>query len=82
MMRHYTFLSFLCACLMTGIAFAPLSASLLPAAPQTARSGTARLDSVLIAGSMRFTSEQIAAAIGLHPGVTVGREDLQGAADK
>jgi outer membrane protein assembly factor BamA len=31
---------------------------------------------------MRFTSEQIVAAIGLQPGATVGREELQGAADK
>jgi len=84
-MRHYAFhkfLLFMCACLMCGIGFTPLSASRLPAAWQSARPGTARLDSVLIAGSMRFTSEQIAAAIGLHPGVTVGREELQGAADK
>ena len=37
---------------------------------------------MLVAGSMRFTSEQITAAIGLQPGETVGREELQGAADK
>jgi outer membrane protein insertion porin family len=85
MMRHHVFHKFsslLCAFLGFGIALAPLSASRLREAPQNARPGTARLDSVLVAGSMRFTSEQIATAIGLHPGETVGREDLQGAADK
>ena len=50
--------------------------------PQDPPAATARLDSVLVAGSMRFTSEQIVAAIGLQPGATVGREELQGAADK
>jgi outer membrane protein assembly factor BamA len=85
MMRHHLFhklSSFVCACLLFGIAFAPLFASRLREVPQNARPGTARLDSVLVAGSMRFTSEQITAAIGLHPGATVGREELQGAADK
>src|SRR6202167_5341937 len=85
MMPHHVFYklsSLLCACLLFGIAFAPLSASGLREAPQNARPETARLDSVLVAGSMRFTSEQIVTAIGLHPGETVGREELQGAADK
>jgi outer membrane protein assembly factor BamA len=85
MMRHHVFhmlWSLLCACLLFGIAFTPLSASRLREAPQNARPETARLDSVLVAGSMRFTSEQIVKAIGLHPGETVGREELQGAADK
>jgi outer membrane protein insertion porin family len=85
MMRRHVFHklpSLLCACLLFGIALTPLSASRPPEAPQDARPGTARLESVLVAGSMRFTSEQIATAIGLHPGETVGREDLQGAADK
>jgi outer membrane protein assembly factor BamA len=74
--------SLFCACLLFALAFPPLSASRLRATPQNARPGTARLDSVLVAGSMRFTSEQIVAAIGLQPGATVGREELQGAADK
>src|SRR6202041_2723421 len=85
MMRPHVFheiSSLLCACLLIGIAFTPLSASRLREGPQNARPGTARLDSVLVAGSMRFTSEQIVTAIGLHPGETVGREELQGAADK
>jgi outer membrane protein assembly factor BamA len=85
MMRHHHFhnlSSLICACLLFGIAFTPSSASRPLAAPQNARPGTARLDSVLVAGSMRFTSEQITAAIGLRPGTTVGREELQGAADK
>jgi len=74
--------SLFCACLLFALAFPPLSVSRLRATPQNARPGTARLDSVLVAGSMRFTSEQIVAAIGLQPGATVGREELQGAADK
>jgi len=85
MMRYHLFhklSSFICACLLFGFAFTPLSASRLREAPQNARPGTARLDSVLVAGSMRFTSEQIVTAIGLQPGATVGREELQGAADK
>ncbi len=85
MMRYRFFhklSSLFCACLLFGLAFPPLSASRLREAPQNARPGTARLDSVLVAGSMRFTSEQIVAAIGLQPGATVGREELQGAADK
>ncbi len=85
MMRHHVFhklSSLFCACLLFALAFPPLSASRLREAPQNARPGTARLDSVLVAGSIRFTSEQIVAAIGLQPGATVGREELQGAADK
>jgi outer membrane protein assembly factor BamA len=74
--------SLFCACLLFALAFPPLSVSRLRAIPQNARPGTARLYSVLVAGSMRFTSEQIVAAIGLQPGATVGREELQGAADK
>lgn len=84
-MRHHVFhkvSSLIIACLLLGTVFTPLSASRIQAPPQNARPGTARLDSVLVAGSMRFTSEQIAKAIGLHPGETVGREELQGAADK
>ena len=84
-MRHHVFhkvSSLIIACLLLGTVFTPLSASRIQAPPQNARPGTARLDSVLVAGSMRFTSEQIAKAIGLHPGDTVGREELQGAADK
>jgi outer membrane protein assembly factor BamA len=85
MMRDHVFhkvSSLLFACLLLGTVFTPLSASGIQALPQNARPGTARLDSVVFAGSMRFTSEQIATAIGLHPGTTVGREELQGAADK
>jgi outer membrane protein assembly factor BamA len=85
MMRYRFFhrlSSLFCACLLFALAFPPLSVSRLRATPQNARPGTARLDSVLVAGSMRFTSEQIVAAIGLQPGATVGREELQGAADK
>ena len=84
-MRYYVFhkvSSLLFACLLFGAFFTPLAASRVQPPPQNARPGTARLDSVVVAGSMRFTSEQIATAIGLRPGETVGREELQGAADK
>jgi outer membrane protein insertion porin family len=54
----------------------------LQANPQSPQPGTARLDSVQVTGSTRFTSEQIASAIGLHPGQTVKRETFQDAADK
>lgn len=50
------------------------------AAPPTP--GSARLESVEIKGSSRFTSEQIAAAIGMKPGWIVDRQALQGGADK
>jgi outer membrane protein insertion porin family len=54
----------------------------LLANPQNSAAGTAHLDSVLVTGSMRFTSEQIASAIGLRAGQVVNRETLQSAADK
>jgi outer membrane protein insertion porin family len=85
MMRYHIFRkvsSLLIACLLPGTVLTPLSASRMQAPPQNARPVTARLDSVVVAGSMRFTSEQIATAIGLHTGETVGRDELQGAADK
>ncbi|MGA7222508.1 MAG: POTRA domain-containing protein [Candidatus Acidiferrales bacterium] len=54
----------------------------LLANPQDPPAGTAHLDSVLITGSQRFTSAQIASAIGLHVGQEVNRDALQNAADK
>jgi outer membrane protein assembly factor BamA len=58
------------------------SAPRLSADPQNAASGTAHLDSVLITGSQRFNSAQIASAIGLRVGQEVNRDALQNAADK
>lgn len=75
-------LRFLGALLLLGCVPAALPASRLAAAPQDSRPGSARLESVLVTGSMRFTSEQISNAIGLRPGASVDRQDLQGAADK
>jgi outer membrane protein assembly factor BamA len=49
---------------------------------QAAQNGASRLESVMVTGSVRFTSAQIATAIGLKRGEMVQREDLQGAADK
>jgi outer membrane protein assembly factor BamA len=54
----------------------------LSANPQNAASGTAHLDSILITGSQRFNSTQIASAIGLRVGQEVNRDALQNAADK
>jgi Surface antigen variable number repeat len=48
---------------------------------QTA-AGSAKLDAVTIEGSTRYKSDQIAAAIGMKPGMTVDRDALQGGADK
>ena len=62
--------------------FAVLPACPLLATAQNSQAGTAQLDSVLVTGSMRFTSEQIATAIGLRAGEVINRDTLQGAADK
>ncbi|MGB0035079.1 MAG: POTRA domain-containing protein [Candidatus Acidiferrales bacterium] len=52
------------------------------ATAQTAKSGTAKLVSVTVSGSNHFTSGQIAAATGLHPGSDLTRDDLQAGADR
>lgn len=57
-------------------------AACLPPNPQSAPEPSAHLDSVLITGSQRFTSGQIASAVGLHVGEEINRDGLQGAADK
>ncbi|MGA8038290.1 MAG: POTRA domain-containing protein [Candidatus Acidiferrales bacterium] len=49
---------------------------------QAAKAGTARLEAIVINGSVRFKSDQIAAAIGMKPGMTVDRDTLQAGADK
>jgi outer membrane protein assembly factor BamA len=67
------------------LALCMFTASLWPkllANPQNSQAGTAHLDSVLVTGSMRFTSEQISTAIGLRAGEVIDRDTLQGAADK
>lgn len=62
--------------------FAVLPACPLLANAQNSQAGTAHLDSVLVTGSLRFTSEQISTAIGLRAGEVINRDTLQGAADK
>src|SRR5580698_5436037 len=47
-----------------------------------AAQGSAKLDAITIEGSTRYKSDQIAAAIGMKPGITVDRDALQGGADK
>lgn len=52
------------------------------AGAQTAGSGTAELREVKSDGQKKLTEAQIAALAGLQVGAQVGRDDLQGAADK
>ena len=63
------------ACLALSIVVVPF------AYPAQEQAGTARLTEIRVTGSTRFTSEQIAAATGLHVGSAVGRDDFQRAAD-
>jgi outer membrane protein assembly factor BamA len=68
------------ACL---IALLGVSLSAFPVGAQSpAKAGAAHLDSVEVSGSKRFSSGEIAAAIGLRAGATINRDDLQAAADK
>ena len=67
-------------------AIAVVSAALFPVttpaqARQSAAANSARLESVQVSGSSRFSSAQIVAATSLHVGSDVTREDLQKAAD-
>src|ERR1700728_58095 len=62
--------------LMLGAFRAPAAQS------QQSKGGASHLDSVEITGSKKFSSEQIAAAVGLRAGNIITREDLQAAADK
>jgi outer membrane protein assembly factor BamA len=57
-----------------------VSPSLAQKSPSAA--GTAKLVSVQITGSRRFTSEQIAASISMKAGDTITHESLQAAADR
>jgi outer membrane protein insertion porin family len=50
-------------------------------AQSTANAPASRLDAVAVKGSVRFQSEQIAPATGLHPGDPVTRDDIQKGAD-
>jgi outer membrane protein assembly factor BamA len=75
-------ITLLSAFLLSLCIFTFLPSSRLLANPQNSQAGTAHLDSVLVTGSMRFTSEQIATAIGLRAGEVINRDTLQGAADK
>jgi outer membrane protein assembly factor BamA len=46
------------------------------------QSGNSHLDAIEVTGSSRFSSKQIAEAIGLRAGANINRETLQQAADK
>jgi outer membrane protein insertion porin family len=59
-------------------AFVFLSGAGGQTAPQSA---SGRLESIQVSGSARFHSDQIVSAIGLKPGQTMTREDMQKGAD-
>jgi outer membrane protein assembly factor BamA len=61
--------------------FTVLCAAQSNPAPQT-QAGSARLASISVTGSKRFTSDQIAASLGLHAGATVTRDDIQNGANR
>ena len=61
--------------------FAALS-SPIAMAQAPVKAGAAHLDSVQVSGSKKFSSGDIAAAIGLRVGNIITREDMQAAADK
>jgi outer membrane protein assembly factor BamA len=48
---------------------------------QEAKSGSGRLESISVAGSTKFASEQIAPATGLRTGEQITRDDIQKGAD-
>jgi outer membrane protein insertion porin family len=65
------------------VVFLLVSLSSTSATPATgALQGASPLVSVEVTGSKRFSSEQIVAATGLHPGSGVTRDDLQTGADR
>jgi outer membrane protein assembly factor BamA len=57
--------------------FAPLAI-----AQEQAQTDTSKLVSVKVSGSSKFSSQQIAAALGLAAGATIGKDDLQDAANR
>jgi outer membrane protein insertion porin family len=63
---------------------AALSGPLAPmsSAQQPAAAGTGKLAAITVTGTKRYPTDKIAAASGLVIGQMVGRDDLQGAADK
>jgi len=64
-------------------AFVLLAFLLSPSAKsQAAKPGSAHLDSVEVTGSKRFSSGQIVSTLGMRPGISVNRDDLQGVADR
>jgi outer membrane protein assembly factor BamA len=62
--------------------FLPFLSALLATPAKGAQQGASPLVSVEVTGSQRFSSEQVRAATGLHPGSTVTRDDLQAGADR
>ncbi len=59
-----------------------VSFSALRAQSQSPKGGASHLDAVEVSGSKRFSSGEIAGAVGLRAGNIITREDLQAAADK
>jgi outer membrane protein assembly factor BamA len=63
------------------MAVALFAASLVPLRARGAQSGSGRLASLTVTGSVKFHSDQIAPATGLKPGDQVTRDDIQKGAD-
>ncbi len=69
----------ICAALLT-MSFSLLA--IFSAGASAPQSGTSHLDAIEVAGSSRFSSKQIAEAVGLRAGASISRETLQQTADK
>jgi outer membrane protein assembly factor BamA len=69
--------------ILAALLVASLSAlAIFPARAAAPQTGNSRLEAIEVTGSSRFSSKQIAEAMGLRAGSTINRETLQLAADK
>jgi outer membrane protein assembly factor BamA len=64
------------------LSFCSMLCAARPNQAPPSQTGSSRLASVTVTGSKKFSSDQIAAAIGMSAGATVTRDDLQKAADR
>ena len=80
--RTFPFSAYVCVCLLSLPATgAPVRAADMSGVQASAQ-GSAKLASVSFSGSAKLSSDQLLAASGLKVGDTVGKGDLQGAADR
>jgi outer membrane protein assembly factor BamA len=70
------------ALLFSALIFGSFARAQTPAAPAAQNNSTAALREIRSEGLKAFTNEQVIALSGLQIGQQVGRDDLQGAADK